>query len=161
MLATIDPALFSAPDRAADGPAGRRPGAGSHSSVPGRGRPAGSLPVARAPLVVVIDDVQALDEETAGLLAVAMPELTAHGVLFVLGLRIEEGEDASARVDRFMEGVRRDAVVRITLANLTSDEVAEDDRGLAHRAAGPGGRRGGVDAVTRETRCSSPNWFVS
>ena len=97
------------------------------------------LVVARrtAPLVVVIDDVQAVDEETAGLLAVAMPELTAHGVLFVLGVGIEEGQDASARVERFLEGVRRDAVVRITLANLTADEVAEMIATQAHTAADP------------------------
>ncbi|MDX6300232.1 MAG: hypothetical protein QOF53_1446 [Nocardioidaceae bacterium] len=119
-LATVDPALFSGADGL---------GAGSDPTL-GRTRlyrAAIDLLASarrRGPVTVVIDDVQALDGETAGLLAVAMPELTAQGVLFVLGRRTDDGADEDI-ASRVLELVRRDAVVRIALTNLTSDEVAE------------------------------------
>jgi len=136
-LATIDPALFATPNRSADGPpSGADPGLGRTRLY----RAAIDLLVAArraGPLTVVIDDVQALDEETSGLLAVAMPELTARGVLFVLGFRTDEGEQGGPSPDRFMQRVPRDAVVRIRLANLTGDEVAEAIETLTQRAPDP------------------------
>lgn len=136
-LAMIDPALFAASDRAGDGPAG--------SADPALGRTRlyraaiDLLASARraGPLTVVIDDVQALDEETSRLLTVAMPELTACGVLFVLGLRTDEGEQQGPGVEQFMERVPRDALVRMRLANLTSDEVAETIETLTHSTPDP------------------------
>ncbi|MDX6298965.1 MAG: hypothetical protein QOF53_179 [Nocardioidaceae bacterium] len=135
-LAKIDPAFFSASGRAADGPVGGDPALGRTHLY----RAAVDVLVSargRGPLTVVIDDVQALDEETSGLLAVAMPELTAAGVLFVLGLRTEEGENESTSVERFMDGVPRDAVVRMRLSDLTLEEVAETIAALTQDAPDP------------------------
>ena len=119
-LATIDPATFPLPEGL------------SNADDPMLGRTrlyraAIDLIIAarrRGPLTVVLDDVQALDQETASLLSVALPELTAQGVLFVLGLRTEDtGENDPARW--LLEHVPRDEVVRIQLTYLTSAEVGE------------------------------------
>jgi predicted ATPase len=132
-LATIDPALFPATDPL---------GAGGGDPALGRTRLSRAVidlvGAARrtGPVTVVIDDVQAIDGETAGLLAVAMPELTAQAVLFVLGLRKDEGADEDV-TGRLLERVRRDAVVRIALADLTRDEVAETIGALAQTDPDP------------------------
>jgi DNA-binding SARP family transcriptional activator len=151
-LAKIDPAFFSSTHRAADRPSDGP--AGSGDPTLGRThlyRAAVDLLVSArgvGPLTVVLDDVQALDEETSGLLAVAMPEATAAGVLFVLGLRTEEGQDYKTGVERLLEGVRRDAVVRIRLADLTSMEVGETIAALTDRDPDPAV----TEAVWRRSR---------
>jgi DNA-binding SARP family transcriptional activator len=90
----------------------------------------------RGPLTVVLDDVQALDDETAGLLTVAIPELTAQGVLFVLGLRTNDTAEDEA-VQKMLHRVPRDSVVRVSLPNLTSDEVSETIAVLTRSAPDP------------------------
>jgi DNA-binding SARP family transcriptional activator len=131
-LATIDPALFPATDSPADpgDPAlGRTRLYRAAIDLVGSARRA-------QPLTVVIDDVQALDGETAGLLSVAMPELTAQGVLFVLGFRRDDGADDGV-TRRILERVPRDSLVRIALPNLSSDEVAETIATLTRRDPDP------------------------
>jgi DNA-binding SARP family transcriptional activator/tetratricopeptide (TPR) repeat protein len=131
-LATIDPAMFESPDglvAAGDALLGRTR----------LYRAAIDLMISarrRGPLAIVLDDVQALDEETAALLSVAVPELTAHGVLFVLAFRTDDsGSDDTAR--RLLDRVARDSVVRVTLTNLTRDQVAETIGVLTRAAPDP------------------------
>jgi DNA-binding SARP family transcriptional activator/tetratricopeptide (TPR) repeat protein len=85
------------------------------------------------PLAVFIDDAHWLDVETAGLLAVAVPALVERGVLFCFGVRSDEvelGQDRTA----LLGATRRDAVVRLRLRALDTDEVGEVVRRISGTA---------------------------
>jgi DNA-binding SARP family transcriptional activator/tetratricopeptide (TPR) repeat protein len=89
------------------------------------------------PVTVVLDDAQWVDEETAGLLAAAVPELTGRGVVFTLAFRSEDssgGPDALALV----RGLRRDAVLRLELRALGLAEVDEVVRRMNGSEPKPG-----------------------
>src|SRR5206468_9613672 len=84
------------------------------------------LATARAhePLTIVFDDAQWLDDETARLLSVAVPELIECGVLLVIGFRSDETATADDSLT-LLGDLRRDAVVRLRLRTLDLTEVGD------------------------------------
>lgn len=131
-LAVIDPALFPSPEGLPDGGDPVLSRTRLYRAAIDLFMSARRL----GPVTVAIDDVQNLDDSTAGLLAVAIPELIGHGVLFILGLRTDDSaSDEKAR--RLLERVPRDALVRVRLANLNSDEVAETIAALTRSEPDP------------------------
>ncbi|WP_250031022.1 BTAD domain-containing putative transcriptional regulator [Paractinoplanes maris] len=87
----------------------------------------------RAPLMVVLDDLQWIDPDSLTLLALAVDQLVGHGVLFAVAVR--SGEPSSGAV---LATLRRDAVVRLPLPGLGVDDVGEVVRRVSGRPPGAG-----------------------
>ena len=89
------------------------------------------------PVVVVIDDAHWLDDASAHLLRVAVPELIEQGVVFVVGFRSRDSlvtHDALA----ILGELRRDLVVHLELAGLDLAGVEEVVRRMNGSAPHPG-----------------------
>ena len=89
------------------------------------------------PIVVVIDDAHWLDDASAHLLRVAVPELIEQGVVFVVGFRSQDSlvtHDALA----ILGELRRDLVVRLELAGLDLAGVEEVVRRMNGSEPHPG-----------------------
>ena len=89
------------------------------------------------PIVVVIDDAHWLDDASAHLLRVAVPELTEQGVVFVVGFRSQDSLDIHDALAILGE-LRRDLVVRLELAGLDLAGVEEVVRRINGSEPHPG-----------------------
>jgi DNA-binding SARP family transcriptional activator len=85
----------------------------------------------RAPLAVVVDDLQWVDADTLTLLALAADHLVDHGVVFAVAVRT--GEPGTDEAIGTLHRVRRDALVRVPLPALQVADVAE----VVRRLGGP------------------------
>ena len=97
------------------------------------------------PLAVVIDDLQWVDRDSLTLLALAVDQLAAAGVLFAVAVRREEANVAT--IGRLVDTLPRDRVTRIELTPLRSDDVAQ----LTSRLAGRPVESSLVAAITDRT----------
>ena len=106
----------------------------------------------RAPLAVVVDDLQWVDADTLTLLALAVDHLVDAGVVFAVAVRT--GEPGTDEAVATLHRVRRDSLVRVPLPALGVDDVAE----VVHRLGGPASD-GDLAAVVHERPRGNP-FFV-
>ena len=87
---------------------------------------------ASAPLAVLVDDLQWIEDSSAALLHYAMRQLAGSAVLFALGARAGELEDNSAAQQLIASLAQERRLRRMVLGPLTDDEA-----GALLRAAAP------------------------
>ncbi len=109
----------------------------------------------QGPLAVILDDAHWLDAETLDLLSLAVDALLPVGVLFAVALRPDEpGSEGASTMLASLGSRFSDAVVRLPLTGLDTDDVGTMIAGINGEDAEPG-----IAAAIR-TRTGGNPFFV-